>query len=290
MKLGNRKKRREQYLLDVKVPTQSRLRQRLRWLAAVSTALVVVTLTCYGLYRLVKFSAMKMVYENPRFAIAQIIVDDDGALTPQQVVQLAGVTVGQNLFTIDLDQVRRNLEMVPLIRDVEVRRVLPQRLAIRINERIAVARLQVPSRELADALFVIDRSGVVMKPVKLADGTILQPQAPGSLPTLTSVKLSDVRVGRAVESEQIYRALELLDKLEQAVAGSMLEVESVDLSQARQLVLTTRQHTVVKFDVEDFQQQLRRLSAILAWAQQRQRFVQSVDLTVNRGVPVTFVN
>jgi len=290
MKSGNRKKSREQYLLDVKVPTQGRLRQRLSWLAAVLVAVVVVALTCYGLYRLLMFSITKLVYGNPRFAIAQICVDTDGVLAPQQVVQLAGVSVGQNLFALDLHQVRRNLAMIPLIRDAEVRRVLPQRLVLHINERIAVARLRVPSRELADAMFLIDRNGVVMKPMKLADGTILQPQAPGPLPTLTGVKLSDVRVGRAVESEQIYQALELLDKLEQAVAGSLLEVESVDLSRARQLVLTTRQRTVVKFDVEDFQQQLRRLSAILAWAQQRQRFVQTVDLTVNRGVPVTFVN
>jgi cell division protein FtsQ len=290
MRLGNRKKRREQYLLDVKVQTQGRMRQRARWLAAVLAAVVVVTLTCYGLYRLVKVANAKLVYENPRFAIAQIVVDNDGVLTPQQVVQLAGVNVGQNLFSLDLDQVRQNLEMLPLIRHVEVRRVLPQRLVIRVNERIAVARLRVPTRQLADATFLIDRNGVVMKPVKLADGTILQPQTPGALPTLTGVRLADVRVGRAVDSEQIYRALDLLDKLEQAVAGSMLEVESIDLSRVRQLVLTTRQRTVVKFDVEDFQQQLRRLSAILAWAQQRQRFVQSVDLTVNRGVPVTFIN
>jgi cell division protein FtsQ len=250
----------------------------------------VVTLTCYGRYRLVKFANAKLVYENPRFAIAQIVVDDDGVLTPQQVVQLAGVNVGQNLFSLDLDQVRRNLEMLPLIRHVEVRRVLPHRLMICVNERIAVARLRVPAPQLADATFLIDRNGVVMKPVKLADGTVLQPQGPGVLPMLTGVRLSDVRVGMPVESEQIYRALDLLDKLEQAVAGSMLEVESINLSRARELVLTTRQHTMVKFDVENFQQQLRRLSAILAWAQQRQRFVQSVDLTINRGVPVTFIN
>jgi cell division septal protein FtsQ len=79
-----------------------------------------------------------------------------------------------------------------------------------------------------------------------------------------------------------------LDKLDQAVAGSMLEVEQIDLSKPRELVMTTTQHTVVKVDVEDFPQQLRRLGAILRWAQQRQKSVQIVDLTVNRGVPVTF--
>src|SRR5947199_10812812 len=126
MKSGNRRRRREQYLLDVKVHTQRRTRQLLRWLAAVLATVGVLMLTCYGLYRLVQFAGAKLVYENPRFAIAQIVVDNDGALTPQQVVQLAGVNVGQNLFSVDLDQMRRNLEMVPLTRRVAVLRLLPQ--------------------------------------------------------------------------------------------------------------------------------------------------------------------
>jgi cell division protein FtsQ len=247
-------------------------------------------LTGYGLYRLVRITTDRLVYNNPRFAIHQIVVDDDGGLMPARVVQFAGVEVGQNLLSVDLDQVRNNLEMLPLVRGVEVRRMLPDRLFIRVEERTAVARLGVPTRDLGDAVFYIDRSGFVMKPVKLADGTLVQPQTPRPVPMLTGVSLADVRIGRQVESEQIYRALELLDKLDQAVAGSLLEIEQIDLSKPRQLVMTTRQHTTVKLDVEEFPQQLRRLGVILRWAQQRQKSVQMVDLTVNRGVPVTFVN
>ena len=290
MKLGNRKKKRPEYLLDVKVQTQGRLRRRARWILAVAAAVAVFTLTCYGLYRFVKFAATKLVLDNPRFILTQIVVEDDGGLTPQQVIQFAGVRTGQNLLLVDLDDVRRNLEMVPLVRRVEVRRVLPQKLVIHVDERIAVARLSVPSRDLGNQVFLIDRTGVVMQPIRLADGTIVQPRAPGELSLLTGVTLADVRVGRPVESEQVYLALALLDRIEQVAAGSMLEVAQIDLSRKEQLTLITRQHTMVKFDVKEFPQQLRRLSAILSWAQQRQKQVQTVDLTVDRDVPATFVN
>jgi cell division protein FtsQ len=290
IKLGNRRKRRPGYLLDVKVQTRGRALARLRIMVTILLVSGLFLLTCYGLYRLVKTTADRLVYSNPRFAIQQIVVDNDGVLTPERVVQFAGVQIGQNLLSLDLSQVRANLEMLPLVRSVEVRRMLPNRLFIRVDERIAVARLRVPARELGDSVFYIDRSGVVMKQIKLADGTMLQPQMPRPVPLLTGVSLADVRVGKQVESEQIYRALELLDKLDQAVAGSLLEVEQIDLSKPRQLVLTTAQHTQVKLDVEDFPQQLRRLGVVMRWAQQRQKSVQVVDLTVNRGVPVTFVN
>ncbi len=290
MKLGNRRKRRPEYLLDVKVQTRGRTLRRLRVMAAIILALGTLSLTGFGTYRLAKGMVNRFVYNNPQFAIRQVVVDDDGVMTPERIVQFAGVQVGQNLLSVDLDQVRGNLEMLPLVRAVEVRRVLPDRLFIRVNERVAVARLRVPTRELGDTVFYIDRAGFVMKPMKLADGTLLQPEMPRAVPMLTGVSLADVRVGKQVASEQIYRALALLDRLDQAVAGSMLEVEQIDLSKPRQLVMTTSQHTTVKLDVEEFPQQLRRLGVILRWAQQRQKQVQMVDLTVSRGVPVTFVN
>jgi cell division protein FtsQ len=290
MKLGNRRKRRPEYLLDVKVQTRGRALRRLRGLMLVVMALGGLALTGYGVWRLAKMTVNRLAYDNPRFAIRQIVVENDGVLTPERVVQFAGVQVGQNLLSIELDDVRRNLEMLPVVRAVEVRRMLPDRLFIRVDERTAVARLRVATRELSDATFYVDRSGFVMKPIRLADGTLLQPQAPRPVPVLTGVSLSDVRVGKPVESEQIYRALELLDKLDQSLAGSLVEVQQIDLSKPRQLVITTQQHTTVKIDVEQFPQQLRRLGVILRWAQQRQKPVQMVDLTVNRGVPVTFVN
>jgi cell division protein FtsQ len=282
----NRRRKRNQYLLDVKVQTEGRLRHRLRWGAAVVAAVAVLSLSVYGGYRLVKFTAAKMLHANPRFTITQIIVENDGALTPPQIAAFAGVAVGQNLLSLDLDQVRRNLELLPLVRQVEVRRMLPDKLFIHVDERIAVARLRGPS----DAEFLVDRSGYVMKPIRLTDGTVIRPQTVGPVPTFTGVSLADVRVGRRVQSEQIYRALELLDRLEQSSAGAMMEVDTIDLSKSRHLTLTTRQHTVVRFDIEDYTQQLRRLSAILTWAMQRQRVVASVDLTVARGVPVAFAN
>ena len=285
IKIGNRRRKRNQYLLDVKVQTEGRLRSRVRWLTAIAAVIAVTGLTGYGIYRLVKYTVACCVYENPRFAITQVVVENDGGLTAQQVMGLAGVAVGQNILLLDLAQVQRNLEAVPIIRCVEVRRVMPAKLFIRINERIAVARLKA-----ADAQLFIDRAGMVMTPLRLRDGTVVQPQAPGALPVLTGFLPADVRVGKQVQTEQVYRALELLDKVQQAAAGSMMEIATVDISKPRHLTLTTKQNTQVKFDVTGFQQQMRRLSAIMTWAAQRQKLVAAVDLTVARGVPVAFAN
>ena len=109
---------------------------------AVLTVMALIAGTSYGLYRLGKFATAKLLYENPRFAIAQIVVENDGVLTGEQVKQLVGVQVGQNLLSVDLDRTRQTLEQVPIIRRVCVRRELPNRLIISVEERMAVAQLQ----------------------------------------------------------------------------------------------------------------------------------------------------
>ena len=116
IKPGNRRKKRSEYLLDVKVQTRGRTLGRLRATVTVFVVLGMLVLTGYGMYRLVRFTTDRLVYNNPRFAIHQIVVDNDGVLTPERVVQFAGVAVGQNLLSVDLDQVRKNLEMLPLVR------------------------------------------------------------------------------------------------------------------------------------------------------------------------------
>ncbi|MBM3860599.1 MAG: FtsQ-type POTRA domain-containing protein [Verrucomicrobia bacterium] len=290
MRFGNTRKRRNQYLLDVKVHTEARNRARVRWVGSWLAAAVVISLTSYGLYRMGGYGLNRLLFENPRFAITRINVETDGALTPQQVMRFAGVRVGQNIFTVNLREAQRNLTLIPQVKSVEIRRELPRRLVIRLQERAAVARLQPSSRQLDASVFYVDRAGVVMKPIHFNDGTVIQPLMAHSLPVLTGAALADVRVGRAVESEQVYRALALLDALEQTGAGVTLEVGQIDLSRPRHLTLTTKQQMSVRFDTENYRVQLRRLKAILAWAQQQHRTVASVDLTVSRGVPVTFAD
>src|SRR6202044_3288136 len=75
IKLSNRRKKRPEYLLDVKVQTRGRTLARLRAVVTVFVILGMLVLTGYGLFRLVRFTTDRLVYNNPRFAIHQIVVD-----------------------------------------------------------------------------------------------------------------------------------------------------------------------------------------------------------------------
>src|SRR5258708_6297983 len=61
MKLGNRRKKRPEYLLDVKVQTRGRAVRRLRVAMALFLALGMLALTGYGTYRLAKATGKRFV-------------------------------------------------------------------------------------------------------------------------------------------------------------------------------------------------------------------------------------
>jgi cell division septal protein FtsQ len=290
--MKNQRRLRNNYLLDVKV---SRVAGSARWQrnarlgAAIAAATVVLFLTGYGVAQGLKFGARKIFFENPRFAIHKISVQSDGALGEAQLLQLARVRAGQNLFGVNIAELKRDLELVPLISQAEVRRVLPHTLEIRVSERVPAAQLAPPSAAIRDT-FWVDRSGVVFNALRLPDNSAANPVLPKRLPMIVGALMQDVRVGHAVESEQIRRALELIQAIESSTATTYIEVERIDVTRPRLLLVTTRNRATVAFDVDDLPQQVRRLVAILDWSMRRHRAVQTVDLTLGRNVPVTFLN
>jgi len=76
-------------------------------------------------------------------------------LTPDLVCEVLGIREGINLFSLPIEQKRRELlEQAPNIRDLSIVRRMPDRLAITIIEREPIARVGSNGR-------VVDEEGVV---------------------------------------------------------------------------------------------------------------------------------
>lgn len=58
----------------------------------------------------------------------------------QEVLAVARSEVNGNLFTVDIERMRRSLEQLPWVRSVTIRREFPDRLAVSLEEHEALAR------------------------------------------------------------------------------------------------------------------------------------------------------
>lgn len=97
--------------------------------------------------------------KNPRLAFRNLEVDSTGywQKNPELLLKRIGLKKGINLFSLDLQLLRKKLEQIPSIETAEVRIHLPDTLKIKIIERIPRASLFS-----VDSPAVIDAAGVTM--------------------------------------------------------------------------------------------------------------------------------
>ena len=86
-----------------------------------------------------------------------------------QAMAVTGVQKGDNLLSINLNRIQQQMESLPWIRSVRVKRKFPSTLLIRVVEKVAVGM-----GRKQDQLVLLDEYGMVIKPVEVQD-TLVTP-------------------------------------------------------------------------------------------------------------------
>ena len=94
---------------------------------------------------------------SPYFSIREVTVDGCVAVSREEVLELAGIREGMNIFAVNLDKTREVLECSPLIKTADVKRELPSRIYIRIEERKPIALVVAGGK-----LWLVDAEGKIL--------------------------------------------------------------------------------------------------------------------------------
>ena len=285
----NRRLRRG-HLLDVKLRSDQVRATRTRLALILLMVPACTLLGLYLLWRTGEWALDKFVYENSTFAIQNIEVQTDGVIAPEQLRRWANVKLGANLIALDLASVKRNLELVPMIDEVSVERVLPRTLKVRVTERQPVAQVNVPtataSGEIAAAVFQLDMNGYVMKPLDPRLCVIPLSQMSAQLPVVTGLNVYQLQPGHRVESPQAQAALQLIGAFAHSPMAGLVDLRRVDVSQPGVVIATTGQGGEITFGLENLEQQLARWRKIYDLGMSQNKMIASLDLAVANNVPV----
>ena len=223
------------------------------------------------LYRGGDWALNRLVYENKAFAIQEIDVQTDGVIGLDQLRRWTGVKPEDNLLALDLARVKRDLEMVPLVKSVAVERILPHTLRIRITEREPIAQVNLPrpgaKGGLELSVYYLDAEGWIMLPLEPRQRATPLSQSGDSLPVISGISPNAMQPGRRLVAPQVQAALQLLAAFEESPMSGLVDLKRVDVSAAEVLVVTTGQGSEVIFGLTDFEQQLRRWHAVFELGQ-----------------------
>jgi cell division protein FtsQ len=280
-------------VLDVKLRSDQVRASRARALA-LGLGIAFGTVFCfYLLWRTGEWALNRLVYENEAFAITQVDAHTDGVISSDQIRRWAGVKLGHNLMALDLVRVKRDLELVPLLRSVSVERILPHTVCIRVTERQAVAEVSVPRARAGGGVEVVvlhlDAEGYSMQPLdpRLRSTPIGQVEEP--LPSLTGVSTTELQPGRQVGSAQVHGALELISKFNESPMAALVDLKRVDVSSPEVLVATTGQGSEITFSLQDIDQQLLRWREIYDQGMRHGKSIAALDLAVPNNIPARWM-
>ncbi|MFV0423356.1 cell division protein FtsQ/DivIB [Oleidesulfovibrio sp.] len=204
--------------------------------------------------------AYRILISSDYFAARAIEIQGADRITPNEVLTASELSIGSNLFSVSIVKVERALLENNWVKNVSVKRLLPDRIHIRIEERIPQFWVQK-----GGVLCYADREGRVIAPVTSAKFT--------SLPLLQ------------VDNEAA-ELLGYLPALDTAVESSTLPMQLSDASAVRlgagrtvELYLEDR-NLRLAFGLDDVDGDLKRLGLVLADLSRRGELENARDVRV----------
>jgi cell division septal protein FtsQ len=284
-RVSNFRQRRQQHLLDVKVRSRRAARHRTRRVLVVFSRLVLLAGLCAAVYLGAREGARRFFFENPDYQVRTIELQTDGTLQREQVLKVAGLREGENIFSINLARVHDCLQRLPQVDEVEVVRKLPGEIDIRVVERKPIAWItgekQISDPFVSDVAFLVDARGVLMKEKKLL------PEYLG-LPLISGCSSESLEEGKVVESSEAKTALNLLRLSNGSFMQMRFQIREIDVSRSYCLLVTDKNHTRVTFALDNLETQLQRLEQFLVYSDDSKQELETVNLLVQRNIPVTF--
>jgi cell division protein FtsQ len=282
---SNLRQRRQQHLLDVKVRSRTASQHRNRRALVGISKLALVLAIVVAIYFGARTAAKRFFLENPDYRLSTIEVQTDGTLQHDQILQTAGLHEGVNIFAVNLAGVHDRLQQLPQVDEVQVVRKLPGEVDIKITERKPVAWItgekQVADPFASDAAFLVDARGVLMKEKKLL------PEYLG-LPLISGCASESLEPGKVVESFEAKAALELLRLSTRSFMQTRFQIREIDVAKGYCLIVTDKNHTRATFGFDNLDAQLQRLEQFLIYSDDSRRELATVNLLVQRNIPVTF--
>jgi len=243
---------------------------------------VLLAAVCAG----VREAARRLFFENPDYQLKTIELQTDGTLQREQVLKATDLREGKNIFKVNLAQVHDCIQQLPQTDEAQMMRKLPSGIDIRVVERKPVAWItsekEISDPFASDAAFLVDARGVLMKEKKLL------PEYLG-LPLILGCSSEALEAGKVIESPEAKNALELLRLGARSFLQMRFQIREIDISKGYCLLVTDKNHARVTFGFNDLQTQLRRLEQFLVYCDDTKQELGTVNLLVQRNIPVTFV-
>jgi len=181
----------------------------------------------------------------------------------------------KNLFTLDINQLRRSIEVLPWVREAIVQRTFPDKLTIQIQERIPIAFVRTEQ-----GMSLVDEEGILLEcsadTLSAFDFPVISGLEPG---------LDQESINRNKRRTALYRFL--IQSLDMNGAGLSRDISEIYLEDLGNISVIPSEDTIlVHLGTESLQEKFRRYLAMSRELKQKYPRLDSVDLRYHNQVVI----
>ena len=155
----------------------------------------------------------------PLFRINNVFVVGTRLMSPDEILRLADIPQGENLFLVRFNKAKQRLINIPVIKQVDFKRKLFSTVQIKIKERKEAVICVVKNQSL-----ILDDKGVVMNPEGVMGVGISFPDIT-NLPVISGLDSSWLENGLAIKSDKGKELLAMLAEFKTLVLPQKLQID-----------------------------------------------------------------
>jgi|LSQX01.3.fsa_nt_gb cell division protein FtsQ len=198
------------------------------------------------------------------WSIQTIIVEGNHFLEETEVLELASMPLGLNIFKADVNQGEKNIILHPLVKNTKITREFPRTIRITVQERVPL--VLVPYQ---DGFWQVDENRVILRYTSTITGI--------SLPLVTGIELGEASPGEAISSPELARVLQLARELPLELKGSIGEINVLDSGMI--CLFTTQGIEVYLGDGERLEEKVQLLTQVMAQENLELERIKYIDLS-----------
>jgi len=191
-----------------------------------------------------------IILNSKLFAVSNVEIRGNSSVSSEDIILNAKLNSYRNIFQIKGDQIKTALLQDSRIASVKIKRQLPGKVVINIQERVPICLLSYLNN-----LLIIGDDGLVMGIKEEAEMV--------ELPIVTGAKLKDVKYGEKIVASDFQNALEVLRYSDDYLRQTIGEIDLVGLKLLLDLPKYKRQVAVELGTIEELEKKIANLRAIL---------------------------
>jgi len=181
-----------------------RWRKRIVWrrrffrVLRLSLLLVILLFSGYEIYN--------FLIHSPYFRIEEIKIEGNQDIDRKDILSLLEIKKGENIFRVKLKRATRGLRSLKEIKEIDIHRDFPDKIVIKITERVPIAELDGGDNGRSNKVELIDKEGITF----LGKARNM-PKILGAKDSLKRREVADFLANLMAVDSQFYKKISYID-------------------------------------------------------------------------------